>query len=72
MSVFLLVPNGLAYCSFKEVLKSGRISSLILFFLKVALLVLKSESESCSVVSDSLSLQIPLFIEFSRQEYWSR
>ena len=56
MPIFLPVPNGLDYCSFKEALNSGRVSSLILFFfLKVALFVLESESESCSVVSDSLT-----------------
>ena len=38
--------------------------------------IFESESDSCSVVSDSVtpwivSHQAPLSMEFSRQEYWS-
>ena len=38
VSIFLPVPNSLDYCSFKEVLKSGRV--ILFFFLKVAFAVL--------------------------------
>ena len=47
---------------------------VITFFFKISI---KSESVSCSVVSDSaipwtIARQAPLSMEFSRQEYWSR
>ena len=32
---------------------------------------MKSESVSCSVVSDSIACKAPLSMGFSRQEYWS-